>query len=175
MKPRILYLAVLLCLLLTGCSWFDGSYVHVTPHREQGSSSQGEAVSASNYSQLLSVLESMVSSGTESGVINVANYDRDMVEVNMTAAVQYIRNRYPVGAYAVEQMEYEVGTNSGKPAIAVNVTYRHSRIEIQRIQKVETMEEAEIIIGEALKAYDAAVVLQVQEFQEMDFSQLVKD
>lgn len=175
MKPRILYLTVFLCLLLTGCSWFDGSYVHVTPHREQGSSSQGEAVSASNYSQLLSVLEGMVSSGTESGVINVANYDRDMVEVNMTAAVQYIRNRYPVGAYAVEQMEYEVGTNSGKPAIAVNVTYRHSRIEIQRIQKVETMEEAEIIIGEALKAYNAAVVLQVQEFQEMDFSQLVKD
>lgn len=175
MKPRILYLTVFLCLLLTGCSWFDGSYVHVTPHREQGSSSQGEAVSASNYSQLLSVLEGMVSSGTESGVINVANYDRDMVEVNMTAAVQYVRNRYPVGAYAVEQMEYEVGTNSGKPAIAVNVTYRHSRIEIQRIQKVETMEEAEIIIGEALKAYDAAVVLQVQEFQEMDFSQLVKD
>lgn len=175
MKPRILYLTVFLCLLLTGCSWFDGSYVHVTPHREQGSSSQGEAVSASNYSQLLSVLEGMVSSGTESGVINVANYDRDMVEVNMTAAVQYVRNRYPVGAYAVEQMEYEVGTNSGKPAIAVNVTYRHSRIEIQRIQKVETMEEAEIIIGEALKAYNAAVVLQVQEFQEMDFSQLVKD
>ena len=175
MKPRILYLTVFLCLLLTGCSWFDGSYVHVTPHREQGSSSQGEAVSASNYSQLLSVLEGMVSSGTESGVINVANYDRDMVEVNMTAAVQYVRNRYPVGAYAVEQMEYEVGTNSGKPAIAVNVTYRHSRIEIQRIQKVETMEEAELIIGEALKAYNAAVVLQVQEFQEMDFSQLVKD
>ena len=175
MKPRILYLTVFLCLLLTGCSWFDGSYVHVTPHREQGSSSQGEAVSASNYSQLLSVLEGMVSSGTESGVINVANYDRDMVEVNMTAAVQYVRNRYPVGAYAVEQMEYEGGTNSGKPAIAVNVTYRHSRIEIQRIQKVETMEEAEIIIGEALKAYNAAVVLQVQEFQEMDFSQLVKD
>ena len=175
MKPRILYLTVFLCLLLTGCSWFDGSYVHVTPHREQGSSSQGEAVSASNYSQLLSVLEGMVSSGTESGVINVANYDRDMVEVNMTAAVQYVRNRYPVGAYAVGQMEFEVGTNSGKPAIAVNVTYRHSRIEIQRIQKVETMEEAEIIIGEALKAYDAAVVLQVQEFQEMDFSQLVKD
>ena len=175
MKPRILYLTVFLCLLLTGCSWFDGSYVHVTPHREQGSSSQGEAVSASNYSQLLSVLEGMVSSGTESGVINVANYDRDMVEVNMTAAVQYVRNRYPVGAYAVEQMEYEVGTNSGKPAIAVNVTYRHSRIEIQRIQKAQTMEDAEIIIGEALKAYDAAVVLQVQEFQEMDFSQLVKD
>ena len=80
MKPRILYLTVFLCLLLTGCSGFDGSYVHVTPHREQGSSSQGEAVSASNYSQLLSVLEGMVSSGTESGVINVANYDRDMVE-----------------------------------------------------------------------------------------------
>lgn len=175
MKRRILCLAAVLCLMLTGCSWFDGSYVHVTPHREQGSSGQMEAVSASNYVQLLDVLKEMVSSGTESGVINVANYDRDMVEVNMTAAVQYIRNRHPVGAYAVEQVDYEVGTNSGKPAIAVTFTYRHSRIEIQRIQKAETMEDAERIIGEALKTYDAGVVLQVQEFREMDFSQLVQD
>ena len=148
MKRRMICLAAALCLLLTGCSWFDGSYVHVTPHREQGSSGQTEAVSASNYAQLLDILEEMVTSGTESGVINVANYDRDMVEVNMTAAVQYIRNRHPVGAYAVEQMEYEVGTNSGKPAIAVNVTYRHSRIEIQKIRKAQTMEDAERVIGD---------------------------
>lgn len=175
MKRRMICLAAALCLLLTGCSWFDGSYVHVTPHREQGSSGQTEAVSASNYAQLLDILEEMVTSGTESGVINVANYDRDMVEVNMTAAVQYIRNRHPVGAYAVEQMEYEVGTNSGKPAIAVNVTYRHSRIEIQKIRKAQTMEDAERVIGDVLKTCDPGVVLQVEVFQETDFSQLVQD
>lgn len=175
MKRRMICLAAALCLLLTGCSWFDGSYVHVTPHREQGSSGQTEAVSASNYAQLLDILEEMVTSGTESGVINVANYDRDMVEVNMTAAVQYIRNRHPVGAYAVEQMEYEVGTNSGKPAIAVNLTYRHSRIEIQKIRKAQTMEDAERVIGDVLKTCDPGVVLQVEVFQETDFSQLVQD
>lgn len=175
MKRRIICLAAAICLLLTGCSWFDGSYVHVTPHKEQGSSGETEAVSASNYQQLLAVLEEMIASGTESGVINVANFDKDMVEVNMIAAVRYIRDRHPIGAYAVEDVDYEIGTNSGKPAIAVTFAYRHSRIEIQKIRKVETMEEAEAIIGAALEDCDASVVLQVETFREADFSQMVQD
>lgn len=175
MKRRIICLAAVLCLLLTGCSWFDGSYVHVTPHQEQGSSDQTEAVSASNYVQLLKVLEEMVTSGTENGVINVANFDRDTVEGNMTTAVRHIRNMYPIGAYAVENVEYEIGTNSGKPAIAVTITYRHSRVEIQKIQRVDTMDAAETAIGAALVDCDAGVVLQVGDFQEVDFSQMVQD
>lgn len=175
MKRKIICLVAALCLLLTGCSWFDGSYVHVTPHQEQGSSGEMEAVAASNYTQLVAVLEEMVTSGTESGVINVANYDKDMVEVNMIAAARYIRDMHPIGAYAVEDVDYEIGTNSGKPAIAVTFSYRHSRIEIQKIQKVATMEEAEAAIGVALDDCDASVVLQVEEFADADFSQLVQD
>lgn len=175
MKKKILCLLAACCLLFSGCSWFDGYYYNETPHREQGSSTQAEAVSAANYVQLLEVLEEMVTSGTESGVINIANYDHDRVEVNMTAAVRHIREIHPIGAYAVEDIDYEVGTSSGKPAIAVTITYRHSRIEIQKIRKVATMEEAEAAIGEALEDYESSVVLQVADYQEADFSQMVQD
>ena len=175
MKRRLLMLCLLLCLLLSGCGLFEGSYVHVVPHREQKDNGQTEAVSAENYRQLRSVVEKMVDSGAESGVINVADFDQELVEKHMTAVAFHIRETYPIGAYAVEEITYEIGTNSGRPAIAVSISYRHSRIEIQRIQTVQTMDNAKIAIGEALQDCDAGVVLEVQEYQETDFSQVVED
>ena len=46
MKGKGILLLLALSLLLTGCSWLDGSYVSVTPHREQQQTIQTGAVSA---------------------------------------------------------------------------------------------------------------------------------
>ena len=175
MKKRVLSLFAAVSILLGGCALFDGSYVHVTPHREQKDSSRTEVVSANNYQQLRTVIENMVDNGTESGVINVADFNQELVEKHMTAVAFHIRETYPIGAYAVEEISYEIGTNSGRPAIAVTIQYRHSRIEIRRIRKVSTMEDAETVIGEALENCDAGVVMQVMEYVETDFSQVVED
>lgn len=175
MKGRLMLIAAAVCLLLTGCSLFDGSYVHVVPHQEQESSGNLKIVSADNYGQLRSVVEGMVDYGAESGVINVADFNQDLVEKHMTAVAFHIRETYPIGAYAVEEITYEIGTNSGRPAIAVNITYRHSRIEIQKIRNVRTIDNAKTAIGEAVKNCQANVVLEIQEYQEADFSQMVED
>lgn len=175
MKRKILCLLAALCLLLAGCGLLDGSYVHVTPHQEQTDDGDTEVVSASDYQQLRSVVEEMVASGTESGVINVAGFDQEVVEKHMSAVAYHIRETYPIGAYAVEEISYEVGTNSGRPAIAVTITYRHSRVEIQKIRRVQTMEKAESAIGDALEDCAASVVLQVESYEETDFSQIVED
>ena len=175
MKGKIVLIGLAVSLLLTGCSLFDGSYVHVVPHQEQESSSNTKVVSADNYRQLRTVVEGMVDYGAESGVINVADFDQSLVEKHMTAVAFHIRETYPIGAYAVEEITYEIGTNSGRPAIAVNISYRHSRIEIQKIRNTRTMDNAKDIIGEALKNFQANVVLEIQEYQETDFSQIVED
>lgn len=175
MKRKIISLFVAVGLLLSGCSLLDGSYVHVTPHQEQVEDSQTGLVSAADYRQLRSVVEEMVASGTESGVINVADFDQEVVEKHMAVVAYHIRETYPIGAYAVEEITYEVGTNSGRPAIAITITYRHSRVEIQKIRTVQTMEKAESAIGEALEDCDASVVLQVENYKETDFSQIVED
>lgn len=175
MKQKTILLALMLSLLLTGCSLLDGSYVHVTPHREQSSELPSEAVSASDYAQLCKILENMIAAGTENGVINVTEYDQDIVEKSMAVAVRHVMEVYPIGAYAVHQIDYEVGTNSGRPAIAVTVHYLHGSMELQKIQKVRTMEEAKSVIAEALKDYSADVVLQIEEYKDVDFTQLVQD
>ena len=175
MKRKGMVLLLALCLCLTGCGWPDGSYVNITPHQEPVDTVESEVVSATNYTQLRNVLEEMVKSGTESSVINVADYDHDAAENNMAAVVKQIQEIYPIGAYAVEEITYEVGTSTGKPAIAVTIRYRHSRMEIQKIKTVRTMEEAQKAIGEALEDYDASVVLQIEDYEETDFSQFVQD
>lgn len=174
MKRKLLSLLLTCTLILSGCSWMDGSYHSVTPHEEHAQTDGGETVSASNYMQLRGALESMISKGQESGVIYVADFDQSKVESFMDMAVRYVRGSYPIGAYAVEDMRYEIGTSSGKPAIAVEITYLRSYAEIRQIRSVEDMDEAMEVIAQSLRDHDSGVVLLVEEYEAADIAQLAE-
>lgn len=172
-RLSILILAV--CLLLTGCGWLDGSYYSVTPHRQHGSTGESEIVTAGNYLQLRMALEEMVSAGVESSVISVEGFRQEQFSDSMALAVRYVKNSYPIGAYAVEEITYEEGTIGGDPAVAVTITYRHARDEIQSIRPVADMEEARALIGSALTQYEAGLVLLIGDYTPTDIHQLVDD
>lgn len=175
MRRKLGALSLTLCLLLAGCGWMDGSYSSVTPHQGQKQTQQSETVAASNYLDLMQALENMIRAGSESGVISVANYPTDSVESGMAVAVRYAMETYPVGAYAVESIDYELGANGGLPAVAVTIAYRHSRTEIQMIRQVPDMDKAEAAVDKALESYAAGVVLLVEQYRAEDFSQMVRD
>ena len=176
MKKGSLIALLILCLLLTGCAgWMNGSYVSVTPREAQSSGVQSGKVSASNYTQLLEVLTQMVDSGAESAVINVADYDQDSLESGLFAAAHYLRKAYPLGAYSIEEVRHEIGTNSGKPAVSVNISYIHGRSEIRKIQHVQDMDGVRQKIVQALEKCDASVVIHVADYRKMDVVQLVED
>lgn len=175
MKKRIILLAVVVCLLLCGCSWMDGSYLSITPHQEQSSGTQTKDATAANYLQLRTVLENMVNSGTESAVINVAEYRQDLVEEGIANAVHYAENRHPLGSWSVDQISYEIGTGAGQPAISVNISYIHGRSEIRKIKNAAGTEKAEKLIVEALEDCSDSVVLLVTGYEAMDVVQIVED
>ena len=175
MKIRLIAAVLGLSMLLTGCGWLDGSYVSVTPHQGQSGGIRTENLTVSNYDELLVVLEEIVSKGTESAVISVVNFSEPDLETSMGSAVRYIQKVYPVGAYAVETVRYEVGSNTGKTAIALDISYRHSRTEIRKIQKADNIEAATEIIGKALRGYETGLVLQLENYRQTDFSQIVED
>lgn len=172
---RIASLLAVLCLMLTGCSWMDGSYVSVKDHREQISGVQSGTLSASNYQQLRAVLEQMVQSGTETAVVNVAQFDQERVDVSMESAIRYIQTSYPLGAYAVDQVSYEIGTGVGHPAIFVEISYVHGRSEIRKVQGVRDMEGAQKVIAEAMEDCSEGVVILIQQYSETDLVQMVED
>lgn len=175
MKQCCLCFICILCLLLGGCSWMDGSYVSVTPHEQPLSDLVGENVSASNYQELCEVLEDMITSGSESAVINVEDYDQNSVEGGMKLAVTRVLTTSPMGAYAVEDISYELGASGGVPAIAVRIEYRHGLGEIRKIQRAVDMEAVKVLIGSALGRYDPGVVILVDHYSPVDATQIVED
>lgn len=173
---RYLIGLVAACLLLSGCSsWMDGSHVTVMNHQDQSSGVQTSALSAADYMELVTVLEQMVESGTENGVISVAEYDQEKLEDGVEKAIAYVLERFPLGDYAVETMAYEMGSGGGHPAVSVNISYIHGRSEIRQIQKVTDMEDARTKIREVLKSCGEGVVLLIERYEEMDLVQMVAD
>ncbi len=175
MGKRWLCVILSLCLCLSGCSWMGGSYVSVEPHLERNVQTVTDGISAANYVQLVKALEDIIQSGTESATIHVGQYNQNLVAGNMEMAVRYAMKAYPIGAYAVESIKYEIGTKGGKPAIAVQIRYLRSRVELRSIRYVNGMEEAGEVIEEALRNCGPGVVMMVENFKNTDFAQLVSD
>ena len=174
MKLR-LFCILLLCLILTGCSWMDGNFHSVTVHEEHAQSGGSTDMSAANQEELLAALENLIGSGREKGIIYVGDYDQRLVEEGMAQAVQTTLTATPLGAYAVADIRYELGSNGGKPAIAVEIAYLHGRAEILKIRQAADMETAAAVIQKALTNCDPGIVLYIEAYSELDIGQLVED
>lgn len=171
MKQRIFLLVLIMSLVLTGC----GTYVSVTPHREQRQTGQTDAASARNYLDLLSALKTTIAAGTEVITITVADYPPEVLDRDVRQSILHAKNNDPIGSYAVEDIAYEMGTRNGVPAVSLSIRYQHNRTEIQRIRKAIDVERAEVIISDVLKGYESSVVLLVENYETRDFVQFVRD
>ena len=172
---RLVPIFLAACLLLTGCGWLDGSYSSVTPHQQQSVGNDSQVEVAENYLQLRTALETMVSAGVENSVISVKDFLPQQLSDSMEMAVRYVKSSYPIGAYAVEEISFEVGTIGGISAVAVEITYVHEKSEIQRIRRVEDMDQAKELIHNALTDYQSGLVLLIGSYQAADIQQLVDD
>lgn len=172
---RITLLTLVLCLLLTGCGWMEGSYQSVTPHRQHTGPSETTIESASSYLQLRTALENMVLTGKESSVVFVADIPQSRLPDFLEMAVRYVRDSFPIGAYAVEEISYEIGTLAGITALAVEIRYRHEQQDILSVLSAQNMEEARNLIGNALTQYEPGLVMLIGDYQFEDIFQIVED
>lgn len=168
-------MSLLLALLLTGCSWMDGNYVYVEPYVEHGNEAHAGNVSVSDYGELLMVLEQLVNAGTETCTIDIAEFNKKEPASFITAACRNICNASAMGAYAVEDITYELGTNNGRPAVAVTITYRRSRAEILRIRRLKDMDALTEAIYAALDDHAVREVFLVEEYVDVDLQTIVRD
>lgn len=172
---RFVPIILALCLLLGGCGIFDGNYTYVVPHPPQSGFQDPGNVSARNYEQLCTVLAGMAEKGVESGVIAVPYYDQNQLAGDLDMAVEHTIQTSPVAAWAVEEIQWELGTSGGQNAVAVSITYIHDKTEIEQIGKVANLEKAREKITQALDECSTGVVLLLQNYEETDFAQMVED
>ena len=173
---RLIPIILLAALLLSGCSaWASGDYHHVVPHKDNSGSTNNSNVAVSNYRGLYVALANLVENGTESGIIFVPRYNQDQVASDMEMAANAILISNPIAAYAVEEIECELGTNSGQSAIAVNITYLHDKKEILKISRVRNVASGKTVIAEKLDSCADSVILYIENYTQTDFVQLVED
>ena len=176
MKGQRIAALMLAVLLLGGCSWMDGSYVSVTPHQVGlGQTGAGTVNSVHNYTELRGALIGMIDNGTEKALFSLAEYPREKVPEDLRRAVDYAQGIYPVGAYAVESIAYNFGTGLGASALSVDITYRRGRAQIESIRTVRWTSGAKKEVENALEQFEDDLVLQIEGYQEMDFSAIIMD
>lgn len=166
---------VLICGSFAGCSWLDGHYSSVKPHLPEQYEDSKSVVIVSSYIQLRQALVDMVKNGTKSGVITISDFAADKVEKYMHSAVEYVTTKVAIGAYAVDQISFELGTNAGLQAVAVNISYTHERSEILRMKRAANVESAKAVIFENLDKCNAGVVVLINDYEETDFLQMIAD
>lgn len=172
---QCIVLVLALAMLLTGCTWLDGEYHSVTPHAYEGTEVSQDMVTVSGYNELRDALVDVVSSGRQKSTFYVLDINEELADQYMFMAISYVKRSTAIGAYAADEIHYEYGTSGGRPAIAVEVTYLHTRNEILRIKKVENMTAVRTFIAGALSKCDPSVVIKVNNYEPMDVVQYVED
>ncbi len=176
MKRFYIVAVLLLCVLLGGCAfWMDGEYLSVTPHQERIPQARDEVIQISNNVELQRALESLIEQGVDSGVMSASAFSRGTLTYYTDAIIENILKTHPIAAYAVDKITYEVGTNNREPVIAFRINYLHGRAEILRIKQAENMSQATNVVYSALSNCEPSLLMRVNQFETVDFVQLVQD
>lgn len=176
MGRRLAALAAAAALLLSGCGWMDGSYVSVTPHQVgQSHNTGGSASTVSSYAELRSALIGLIDAGSSKGLFTLSSYPRADAETDMERAVEYAMGVYPIGAYAVEAIDYAFGTGPGAGAISVDISYRYTLAQIEQIRTVRWISGAEEEVEDAVDECADSLVLQISGYQDVDFGEIVRE
>lgn len=180
----LVVLCTLIC-LLTGCKLIGDSYVSVREHydpyayTENTEPAETEAPSEEtlhtvrSYYELLGLLREFVTEGVEHGQL-LLTADAGAREEVLSDAFYAIKTEDPVGAYAIDYLEYEHTEREDGWLVTVDAVYRRSVSEIEAIRSVRGNERALSIIYETLDQLGTSVTLQISGFQDEDFGAKVR-
>ncbi len=175
MKKTVLIAVIFALILLCGCSaWMNGSYASVTPHKEQSFHPEQVLAAPTNYKDIENILINMILSGQQKKTISMEKM-RGSWQDYVEEAVGYVSKTYPMGAFAVLDIDYEIGTSGDKTVLTVEITYRRSMAEIGAVLQVDSQEEIEEILHSALRFFDIRVTLSFEEYKDIDFTQIIYD
>ena len=172
MKKRIsLLLALLIAVGCSGCEWWNGSYVSVSPHQVGYDDSAISQTTITGSSELRIAVLSLVDAGKTEGILSLSGYPQEDAASDIEEIVRYARDQHPIGAYAVSEIRYELGQN----LISLEIDYRRSKTDIDRIVTVRGISGAQSAIASALASYEPSIILQITGYYETDFVQYIAD
>lgn len=175
-KLLVVTIVLALAIIFMGCdSWLTQSYSSIKPHEEYSDAQSQDSLEAASTSDLLDIVKEQVNNGVENCVIYVVDLDVEKLNGVMEIIVQEVTQRYPIGAFAVDDIQFDIGTSTGRTAIAVKITYKRSRSEILRIENTRDMDEVMSVVAEAVEDCKTGIVVQVEDYRDFDIAQRIQD
>lgn len=167
MKKRSLVLALVFCLLLSGCGEvLAGSYQTSSPHVDRPTTAEdSSAIRVESYRELVSAVLYLVSQGEEKGEIRFYDYPGN-VEAALTEACLEVAAQDPLGAYCVDYIRHETTRVVSYDQATVSIHYRRTPEQVRSMVKVTGTSAIRTELQEALGAFREEVVLRVSYFSE---------
>ncbi len=176
MKRAVIAYLLVFCLLLSGCGMdYDGGYLWQQSHPMADSAETGQNISVSGYDALYDALRQAVEAGTSQMTISVALYDREAVAPDTARAISRIRSENPIAAYAVEDVQWELGSIGGEQVLVIQISYAYDLPQIRRIKTVDNNRQAMDAIAAVLGSFESGIVLRIRNYVDTDFLQVVAD
>ncbi len=171
---------VLAALLLAGCSAYQSAeYLNVQEHvdpfsyKETEATAADEPLTANTYYDLRSALTRLMTEGTEHAEIQVTRYSGNL-NVDMRRVVDDLTQTDPVGAYAIDYINYETSGDARRAVVDVNLVYRRSAGEIASIRSVRGNEQADQLLYAALEEFAPSITLQISGYTDEDFEETIR-
>lgn len=167
MRKQVLAIVLLLALSLSGCaSLLTQSYVAVTPHDKQPAAEvDSSAIRVEDYPQLVSAILYLVSQGEEEGILRLHNYLQD-VRADLAAACDEVSHEDPLGAYAVDGINFSFKRIVTYYEATVAISYRRTPEQIAAVVPVTGSGAIRAVLGDTLAAFAPEVALRVNYFGE---------
>lgn len=166
MKKILALMLAAALLALSGCSaMLERSYRKVSPHeQEPGLSGDSDALEARTYQQLVSAVLYLVSEGVEQGTIRLTDYYDSDIDSALNTACLEVAQEDPLGAYAVDYMEYDYTRVVTSYEAHIRITYRRSRAEIHSLVNVTGAGAIRSELKKALERFAPSTALRVGYF-----------
>ena len=134
---RVLALLLSMALLLPGCaSMLERDHLSVSPHVNQTMLSDNPSIlRAENYQGLVNGVLYFVSQGMESGTIRLTKYTGDP-EVDLAAVSAEVQEEDPLGAYALEGMEYAYSLIVSYYECSFTFAYRRTAEQLDALRTI---------------------------------------
>ncbi len=165
-------------LLLTGCSsMLQRSYSSITPHSAAPVIESDQfTIRVESYQDLVNALLYFVTQGMTEGTIRLYNYPYDVTN-DMEAACVEVTTEDPLGAYAVEKINYSITPIVSCYEADISLNYRRTREQINSIISTVGVTATRSALRKSLSSFRDEAVLKVSYFEgdETDFRELLDE
>ena len=168
MKKRLFVFALICGLLLTlpGCAaMLNREYSFSTIHADYPVSDKSAVLQAENYQGLVNAILYFVTEHKDSGIVHLTYaQDEARVDSELEAACREVCGEDPLGAYAVEDIQYASQHMTAYYEVTVSITYAHSEEEVSAIVPVAGSSAIRQTVSAAMTAFADKCVFRVSYF-----------